>query len=328
MVDSTPNNPVFEGNYPSKTETLFFEFAFEPTPLSFTPQPDLVTIAPLAKAKRKRFFFNASKLAFGLLITALLMSSGILNNKLFLGGTGNQASLGWIPSWSEDATVKSNNEASTMTISTESGTAKVDETKLITTNQEEVSFATETETGLTPTDEIEPVTDLTTPTEVVEAEPKIVSNETTPPKKRAPRPFIKQPVTKAGIKLSNPAVKEETSVSKKLEITSEAFHEVNAKSALDGKKVFIKFGARWCLPCKIMESNVFPDPEIRQLLNENYHVLDVDVDNIDGINLRQMYKVEALPSFIILDNNQNIVGKYEGAKRIEELRAILAPVNP
>ena len=109
MVDSTPKKPLFEGNSPSNAETLFFEFAFEPTPLSFTPQPDLLTASPLLNTKRKTFFLNASKLAFGLLITALLMSSGILNNKLFLGNSGNQASVGWMPSWSADAPTTSNN---------------------------------------------------------------------------------------------------------------------------------------------------------------------------------------------------------------------------
>jgi len=97
---------------------------------------------------------------------------------------------------------------------------------------------------------------------------------------------------------------------------------------MDGKKVFIKFGAKWCLPCKMMEANVFPDPQISQLLLRDYHTLTVDVDNIDGINLRQFFQVEAIPSFIILDNQQNIMGKYEGAKRIEELRSILGRMTP
>jgi len=95
------------------------------------------------------------------------------------------------------------------------------------------------------------------------------------------------------------------------------------KSANDGKKIFIKFGAKWCLPCKMMEANVFPDEQIQQLLFENFHTLTINVDNLDGINLRQFYNVETLPSFIILDSQQNEIERYEGAKKIEELRSIL-----
>ncbi len=319
MVDSSPKKPLFEGNYPSNTESLFFEFAFEPTPFGFTPQPDLITTAPLAKAKRKSFFLNASRLAFGVLITALLMSSGILNNKLFIGSSGTQSSLGWIPSWSEDAPTNANNTA----------IAVVSNNKLTeynTENQENTAFA--------PTEETESGTDLITPTPTATATPTEKVESGTEPKEMTTegaipaRPMIKKPVSREDIKLSEPVVNQATAGTNKLEITSEAFHAVNAKSALDGKKVFIKFGARWCLPCKMMESNVFPDPVIRQALEENYHVLDVDVDNIDGINLRQMYKVEALPSFIILDKHQNIVGRHEGAKRIDELRSILGSVTP
>ncbi len=314
MVDSTPNKPLFEGNYPSNAETLFFEFAFEPTPFSFTPQPDLLTTAPLAKAKRKTYFLNASKLAFGLLVTALLMSSGILNNQLFNGAVGNQASLTLLPAWADDVPTANNTATAVV------ATSKLAEEK--PENQENMTFA--------PTAEPESVADLTTsiPTSVDKVESGAEPKARTTKGERPLRPMIKKPVSREDIKLSEPVVNRTTAQTNKLEITSEAFHAVNEKSALDGKKVFIKFGARWCLPCKMMEANVFPDPEIRQALAENYHVLDVDVDNIDGINLRQMYKVEALPSFIILDKHQNIVGRHEGAKRIDELRSILGPVTP
>jgi len=149
------------------------------------------------------------------------------------------------------------------------------------------------------------------------------------------RPIIKPPVNKRGFKLSNPVIQEKQLVAEankdteaetsnnKLRITSEAYHSSLEESSIDGKKIFIKFGAKWCLPCKMMEANVFPDEQIQKLLFENYHTLNIDVDNLDGINLRQFFKVEGLPSFIILDSQQNEIGRYQGVKKIEELRSIL-----
>ena len=149
------------------------------------------------------------------------------------------------------------------------------------------------------------------------------------------RPFIKPPVRKTDFKLSTPVIPEkrpdvkESSKNEgeiadnKLEITSGEYHSLMEQSVIDGKKIFIKFGAKWCLPCKIMDANVFPDEQIQQLLLENYHTLTVDVDNLDGINLRQFYNVGPIPSFIILDSQQNEIGRYVGSKKIEELRSIL-----
>ena len=162
---------------------------------------------------------------------------------------------------------------------------------------------------------------------------KLIDKNTDP--KKEFRPIIKPPVNKRGFKLSNPVIQEKQLVaeaskksesetrSNKLEITSEAYHSTLEQSTIDGKKIFIKFGAKWCLPCKMMEANVFPDMQVQKLLFENYHTLDIDVDNLDGINLRQFFKVETLPSFIILDSQQNEIGRYQGAKKIEELRSIL-----
>lgn len=338
MVAPTPKNVLFERNFSSNTQPLFFEFAFEPTTVNSHPPSTVST--PLRTSKRKKAFYFASKLALGLLVTAFVFGSGLLNNELLTGKSGTQASLSWIPAWSINSSTESQNvSAATLGTIETSETPSNSEAILTSTeannafsstvavfvNAEETSFFAPDavlETGIT-TDAPDE-TEIATVTATESTSP--AAKETT---KKTSRPILKPPVSPTGVKLSTPVVNRETVAPKKnLEITSDAFHAINEKAALDGKKVFIKFGARWCLPCKMMEANVFPDAEISRLLADNYLTLTVDVDKIDGINLRQAFNVEAIPSFIILDNNQNLIGKYEGAKRIDELRSILGNVSP
>jgi len=330
MVAPTPKKPLFEGNYPSNSQPLFFEFALEPTPVSFEPQPTLSAPPPIS-SKSKKVLSIASRLVIGILITALIMGSGVLNNELVMGKYATQANLGWMPSWSEDAPVTSETTAVVAEVA-ESVETPSNPKPVFLGSEADIAFSTAVanvsnpeEASLTTTPDI-----AATPNPTAKA-PSIVENaiETEETPKSIVKPIVKDPVSHPRVKLSKPVMNRKAVVGTNTsKITSEAFHAIKAASTVDGKKVFIKFGAKWCLPCRLMESNVFPDPEISQLLAKNYHTLTVDVDNIDGINLRQFYQVEALPSFIILDNQQNIVGKYEGAQRIEKLRSILGSMAP
>ncbi len=314
MVAPTPKNAFFEVNYSSKSQPLFFEFNLEPTPVSFKPQPKLSV--PPARFLNKRNLNLVACLTVGILFTAFIINSGILNNELFNGKLGNQASLGWGPSYSAEAPEKSRSYTAVAELPTASETFSSPEPVLLSS----VASNPEPETDKIA---IAPVT-ATSPEASESTEPSGPSDVIS----KGIKPIIKPPVSPSKIKLSEPVTNKEAKTVNHSAITSEDFHNITNSSAQDGKKVFIKFGAKWCLPCKMMETNVFPDPEIRKMLSAGYHTLDVDVDNIDGINLRQYYKVETLPSFVILDSKQNMVGKYEGAKRIEELRSILGGNAP
>lgn len=135
-----------------------------------------------------------------------------------------------------------------------------------------------------------------------------------------PKPAVKKPAPKVQPK-KLPKIKPALNIHKG--ITSAEFQEAAKLAHRSGKKVFIKFGASWCLPCKMMEETVFNQPDIQAKLQKDYIVFNVDIASIDGMNLKHVYKIQALPSFVILNQNAELVARYSKAKSPDEMRKIL-----
>jgi len=88
--------------------------------------------------------------------------------------------------------------------------------------------------------------------------------------------------------------------------------ENTKKQALaENKLFFIKFGAKWCLPCKVMEQTTFKDETLKAYIADHYIPLNVDVDDFDGYNLKQLYQVNTLPSFLIFSADGTLLARFE-----------------
>lgn len=61
-----------------------------------------------------------------------------------------------------------------------------------------------------------------------------------------------------------------------------------AEATGEGKRLMVIFEQRGCVYCKEMHENIFPQPEIAQMLNENYFVVqmnlygDTEITDFDG----------------------------------------------
>ncbi|XP_055810149.1 thioredoxin H-type-like [Solanum dulcamara] len=88
------------------------------------------------------------------------------------------------------------------------------------------------------------------------------------------------------------------------------------------KLVVIDFTATWCGPCKIM------DPIINDYAAKYTDVEFVKIDVDDLIDVAQEYKVEAMPTFVLIKKGK-VVDKIVGAdkdglqKKVEKHRANL-----
>ena len=65
----------------------------------------------------------------------------------------------------------------------------------------------------------------------------------------------------------------------------------------------IKLYADWCGPCKVLE---------KMLKDHNIEHESVNIDSPDGEGLSIKYSVWAIPTLLVLDENDNLVRKMSG----------------
>ncbi|MCI5071361.1 DUF255 domain-containing protein [bacterium] len=82
-----------------------------------------------------------------------------------------------------------------------------------------------------------------------------------------------------------------------------AFKQARAEN----KPLIIEFFADWCMPCRQMEINTFSDQNVQSMIGQNYIPLKVDATQPNKLSNHMMrtFRVNAFPSIILLDQQQN-----------------------
>jgi thioredoxin 1 len=92
----------------------------------------------------------------------------------------------------------------------------------------------------------------------------------------------------------------------------------------DHKRVLLIFGGNWCYDCHVLDAT-FRSKSIAPLVNENYHVVHVNVGDYDkNIDLAKKYEIpldKGVPSLAILDGDGKLIvsqkkGEFESTVRI------------
>lgn len=83
------------------------------------------------------------------------------------------------------------------------------------------------------------------------------------------------------------------------------------KAAKESKLVFVSVYADWCIPCQIMEKNVYSDPSVATLLNSRFIPVKLNAESQDSIvcdgqakTVERCYfdvwELSAVPSFVLV----------------------------
>lgn len=95
------------------------------------------------------------------------------------------------------------------------------------------------------------------------------------------------------------------------------------KARKESKFYFIEFYAKWCEPCKWMDEFTYKNAELSGYVSKHYVGVKVDVENLDGYVWKQKFKVQYLPTIVVLNSNGTMLGKYEKSLTAPDLMRIL-----
>jgi thiol:disulfide interchange protein len=100
----------------------------------------------------------------------------------------------------------------------------------------------------------------------------------------------------------------------------EMLQPILEKAEKENKLVFVDFYTSWCLPCKLMDEEVFPNKNTGEFMNERFINFKVDAEKGNGPNLAFIFQVKQYPTLLFLDPKGRVLERKVGAAFNDELQ--------
>ena len=97
-----------------------------------------------------------------------------------------------------------------------------------------------------------------------------------------------------------------------------SFSEVLAKAKQEKRMVFMDCYTSWCGPCKMMVQDVFSQEDVGQFMNTRFVNVKLDMEKGEGRELAKKYQVKVYPTFLILNEDGEVIHKMVGGMKAEE----------
>lgn len=109
-----------------------------------------------------------------------------------------------------------------------------------------------------------------------------------------------------------------------IEVVTAADMEAAKKKADDGMlMLFVDVYASWCGPCKMMDQEVYPDPELSAYMNEHFISVRMDGETDFGRKYAAGQALQGYPSMFIFSDDGFRVSQVVGFKTANEMLGLL-----
>lgn len=103
------------------------------------------------------------------------------------------------------------------------------------------------------------------------------------------------------------------------------------------KKILIDFSADWCVYCKKMDKEVFPQKKVQALLSKYFYTVKIDVESKDQVKYRgktytkaqfaQAFGVSGLPTYVFMDSKGDVIAGQPGYIPAPDFEKILSYIG-
>ena len=98
----------------------------------------------------------------------------------------------------------------------------------------------------------------------------------------------------------------------------ESFTSVLEKAKQEKRMVFVDCYTSWCGPCKLMLQDVFSREDVGQFMNAHFVNFKLDMEKGEGPELARKYQVKVYPTFLILNENGEVIHRMVGGMKVED----------
>ena len=103
--------------------------------------------------------------------------------------------------------------------------------------------------------------------------------------------------------------------------------EAKYDAVAESKQILLYFYSEWCDPCSWMQKNCLDKPEIQSLLDKKFISIKVDLDELEGFELRRQYEIRIMPTVIIIDENGQVLHRAEETMNVKKMTSFLNSID-
>ncbi len=105
---------------------------------------------------------------------------------------------------------------------------------------------------------------------------------------------------------------------KEVEFEHTSWQKVLKKAKKQNKLIFVDCYTSWCGPCKMMAKDVFTQDHVADFFNTNFVNFKIDMEKGEGPELKPQWKINAYPTFLIINTKGEVIHRIVGAYGADE----------